>query len=300
MTKVAVLMGGISREREISLRSGKNVCQALRQNGYEVKEVIVNSKDITAELNDCDKAFISLHGEFGEDGQVQQLLESIAMPYTGSGPRSSADCMDKVITKNILLANELPTPQFEVVSQISEITIAPPLVLKANNEGSSYGVFICHDRTELEKYYQVMKKDYPDFFIEKYIKGPEITVGVIKYRGKIHAYPILELVPQNEFYDFEAKYTAGMTSFIIPARLPAELSEQIKQQSIKAYQALKCEGAIRVDFIVQDSHKPYITEINTIPGMTDQSDLPAVAAAEDIAFAELVEMILSEAGLGKY
>jgi len=300
MIKVAVLMGGTSREREISIRSGKNVARGLREKGHEVVEIVVNSPEFVDELVGCEAVFIALHGSFGEDGQVQKILEDIGIPYTGSGPVSSANSMDKVVTKDILKKSNLPTPAYQKATKTKEITIALPLVLKADSEGSSYGVYICHTQQQLLESFAIMQKDFPDFFIEEYIHGPEVTVGVIKYQDKIYAYPILELIPNNEFYDFESKYTTGMTKFIIPARLDEILSAEIRQLAIDTYAELKCEGAIRVDFIIRDSKIPFITEINTIPGMTDQSDLPAVAAAENISFADLVEMILSEASTGKY
>ncbi len=300
--KVGVLMGGISREREISFRSGKNVAEALKTKGYQVEAIDIDSKDVKNKLTDIDIAYLALHGCFGEDGEIQKILEELRIPYTGSGPQSSANCMDKVATKNILVENNLPTPDYQVVTELAEINIPLPLVLKATSEGSSFGVYICHTQQELFDNFAKMKATFnKDFFVEKYIKGMEITVGIFENKDKeLIVYPSLELVPEKEFYDFEAKYTTGMTNFIIPARLSKSLLNKIEKLTIKTFQALKCAGAPRVDFIIENNKTPLITEINTIPGMTNQSDLPAVAKAAGIEFNQLVEQILLSAKIGKY
>jgi len=300
MQSIAVFMGGISSERDISLRSGKNVSTALAKCGYKVLDVDIKDKDIKKHLNNIDAVFIALHGYFGEDGEVQQLLEDLEIPYTGSGPKSSANCMNKLITKRILEENNLPTPEYQIVKNINEIKIELPYVLKATSEGSSFGVFIIHNETDANKQFEIMKNDFTNFFVEDFIKGAEVTVGIVKNKaGKLIVYPILELEPENEFYDFEAKYTPGKTSFIIPARLEENIYRKTLKIAKKAFVALKCEGAARVDFIIKGD-QPYITEINTIPGMTTQSDLPAVATAKGETFEELIETIIKSADFKKY
>jgi len=300
MQNVAILMGGISSERDISLRSGKNVSIALKNCGYNVMEIDVRDKDIKKYLDNIDVVFIALHGYFGEDGEVQQILEELKIPYTGSGPKSSANCMNKLATKKILKNNNLPTPRYQIAKNIGDIDIPIPYVLKATSEGSSFGVFIIHNKQDEEKHFKTMQQEFSDFFVEEFIGGTEVTVGIVKdHRGDIIVYPILELLPENEFYDFDAKYTPGKTSFIIPARLHNNTYRQTQDLAKKAFTALKCEGAARVDFIIRNN-QPYITEINTGPGMTAQSDLPAVAIAQGETFETLVDIIIKSATLNKY
>lgn len=285
-------MGGVSSERAISLRSGKNVAEALEQKGYCVKLVDITSENCRAQLTGFDIAYNILHGRFGEDGGIQKILEELKIPYTGSGVKSSANCMDKLICKNILIQNNLPTPAF---------TKTAPAVVKAPCEGSSIGVTIVKAQTELDRILaETIGRYGPNTFAEEYTSGAEVTVGVMPINGQLTALPILELIPKNEFYDFEAKYTPGKTEFILPARLSPKVTEATQELAIAAYRALRCDGAVRVDFVVEERQKPTILEINTVPGMTDQSDLPAEAKAYGIDFPDLVEMILLSASQGKW
>jgi D-alanine-D-alanine ligase len=291
--RIGVLFGGVSSEREISLRSGKNVCTALESLGYKVIPVDIVSRDCTEQLREAkiDVAYVILHGVFGEDGDIQQILEDLKIPYTGSGVTSSAQCMDKLSCKTLLLKAGLPVPGF---------TRAAPAVVKAPCEGSSIGVTIVHTQDELEKAYRdTAQKFGPGVFIEEFISGAEVTVGVLEDAGKTVALPILELRPKNEFYDFESKYTPGGTEFILPAELSPVVTKHVQDLAVKAYQALHCAGAVRVDFVVRERRTPFILEINTLPGMTDQSDLPAEAKALGIAFPQLVEKILKTAACEK-
>lgn len=297
MKRVGIFCGGNSREREISLRSGKNVQKALQAKGYETFFIDPQNQLLEQiQKSKIEVAYLALHGKGGEDGVIQGFLESMNIPYTGSGVNGSAVTINKVLTKMVLQASALPTPEFQVIRTASDpIKLDFPLVLKPQEEGSSLGVSIHHSeqtlRTQLEKDLPVFGK----MFLEKFVSGKEVTVGVLGWGQNLRALPILELVPKNEFYDFEAKYTAGKTNFIVPANLEKSVENQIKAQAVLAHQSCGCHGVSRVDFIVENDIYPTITEINAIPGMTELSDLPAEAKAAGISFEDLVEEILNSA-----
>ncbi|MDR1323883.1 MAG: D-alanine--D-alanine ligase [Candidatus Margulisbacteria bacterium] len=297
---IGVLMGGVSSEREISLRSGQNVAAALVSKGYRVREIDITSQNCHKQLENIDAAYNILHGAFGEDGGVQKILEELRIPYTGSGISASQNCMHKVQTKRILEKNGMPTPRYQTLKALAEVNFATPCVVKAVSEGSSIGVSIVKNQNELLPVVEKSLSAYPEIFIEEFISGAEVTVGVLPVNGVLTALPILELRPKNEFYDFAAKYTPGGTEFILPAELPPEVTAKTQELARQAYLALNCAGAARVDFVVQARQTPYILEVNTNPGMTDQSDLPAAARAQGIEFPELVEMILLSAAVGKH
>jgi len=300
---IGVLMGGISREREISLRSGRNVADALIKLGYQVKLIDIVSADCQEQLthSGIEIAYNILHGNFGEDGQIQKILETLKIPYTGPGVRSSQLCIDKVACKKVLLKHNLPTAAYEEPQAGSQIAMQVPLVIKPKTEGSSFGVSIVQRQEQVAQIFDETKKEFgSEIFVEKFISGAEVTVGVMQQYKKLLALPILELVPKNEFYDFESKYTPGGTKFILPANLSPAVTELVQCLAVRAYQVLKCDGAVRVDFVIEARKTPYILEVNTIPGMTNQSDLPAEAKAEGISFEALVESILSTAGLNKH
>jgi D-alanine-D-alanine ligase len=299
--KIAVLMGGISAERKISLRTGRAVLGALQQGGYLALGVDVD-RNLASRLIEerIEVAFIALHGRFGEDGTVQGLLEMLEIPYTGSGVLASGIAMDKVTTKKILLYHNIPTPAFEVFRR-GEDPLALlarcghfPLVVKPAREGSTIGVSIAQDAVELRKGLDVALGFDNLILVEDYIRGKEITVGVLN--GE--ALPIIQVVPKGGFYDFDAKYTAGQTDYILPAPLEKTLYERIQKAAVVTYQALGCAGAARVDFMVRESEF-YCLEVNTIPGMTETSLLPKAAFEAGISFGELVQRILEGAALGK-
>lgn len=285
--KVGVLYGGWSSEREISIISGKRVADALRKCGYDIIEIDVG-RDIALKLSEekIDIAFIMLHGKPGEDGTIQGLLETMNIPYTGSGVLASALSINKVLTKRILESSGIPTPEFIHPIRDNKPDMDTPYLIKPVSEGSSVGISIVREK---KTYRKAIEKaiEYGDFFIEKYIEGKEVTVGIL---GDI-ALPVLELVPENEFYDYEAKYTDGMTEFIIPARLSDEMTEKTQEIALEAHRILGCCDFSRVDFIVQNEDV-FVLEINTIPGMTELSDLPAEALEMGIDYNELVERIL--------
>ena len=299
--KVAVLCGGRSGEREVSLRSGKNVFESLKRQKFDVIQLDTDG-DLIAKLkkNKIDVVFIVLHGKGGEDGTIQGLLEIAQIPYTGSGVLASALAMNKVASKRIFQAVGIPTPKFIEVEPYSDFKkeaervrrIFPyPMVVKPTSEGSSLGVTIVRKDDDLEKILVETVGQHGDAFIEEFIKGREVTVGIL---GE-EALPILELVPKSEFYDYRAKYTQGGTEFILPARLAPVLYKRVQETALSAHRALGCRGLSRVDIIVGPDHVPYVHDVNTIPGMTDQSDLPAEAAHAGISFDELVMRILQSA-----
>jgi D-alanine-D-alanine ligase len=303
--KIAVLMGGRSGEREVSLRSGKRVLDSLKSQGFKVISLDADDKLIeNLKKNRIDIAYIMLHGKFGEDGTVQGLLEHFGIPYTGSKILASALAMNKVASKRIFQATGIPTPQYLPIDRNKSIKdqcekirrIFPfPLVVKPTSEGSSLGVSIMKEEGGLEKVVSETVEKFKDVFIEEYIKGKEVTVGILGREEDLAALPILELKPKAEFYDYKAKYSKGGTEFILPAKLPKNLYKHTQEVALRAHKSLGCYGVSRVDIIVSGNHTPYVHEVNTIPGMTDASDLPAEAQCAGISFDELVVKILESA-----
>jgi D-alanine-D-alanine ligase len=303
--KIGVLMGGLSGEREISLRSGRNCLRALQAKGYHAVSIDA-VRDVGQLLDEeqIEVAFLALHGRYGEDGTIQGLLEIMGIPYTGSGVLASSLAMNKVAAKKVVESSGLPTPAYseidmqeradKVASRV-EADLGLPLMLKPVEEGSSLGVSKCSDRVTLQTGIESGRAEYGLMFAERFIEGPEITVGILEREGRAEALPILELVPKNEFYDYEAKYTPGMTDFVLPARLPRAAYADAERTALEAYTALGCRGYGRVDLMVDKKGVPWFVELNTLPGMTDTSDLPAQAEAAGISYEELVETILQSA-----
>ena len=299
--QIGVLLGGLSGEREISLRTGAAVVKALEESGYRVVAIDAG-RDLAEQLRaaQVEVAFIALHGRYGEDGCVQGLLEMLGIPYTGSGVLASALAMDKLLTKQILLQHELPTPGYVVcrrgdaLEPLSETFKHYPLVVKPNAEGSSLGMTIARDREQLLTGLKLALDCDRTVLIEEFVDGLEVTVGVLNDA----ALPMIQIVPKSGFYDYTAKYNAGQTEYILPAPLPPVLYQRIQQVALDACQAVGCRGAARVDFMVRD-REFYCLEINTIPGMTATSLLPKAAAAAGMSFNQLVSTILEDAGLNR-
>lgn len=304
--KIAVLCGGMSSEREVSIRSGKNCFGALKRLGYENAELVIVDENIADVLKrgDYDVAYNALHGKYGEDGCIQGLLEILKIPYTGCGVMSSAVCMNKEYTKRILSAcPEIPLIKSVFVRKGEDVKektkdLHYPIITKPVCEGSSFGMTKVNKPEDLEAAYLEATKFNDDVLIEEFINGFFITVGVLEKDGKNFATEILEIIPKTEWYDFEAKYTKGMSKFILPAELDEKTTNEIKEISIKAHEAAGCSGVSRIDFMVMDN-KPYFLEINTSPGMTETSDLPAQADVMGINYDNLVQLILNSAGLNK-
>ncbi len=285
--RVGVLYGGWSSEREISLISGKKVASALKNRGYDVIQIDV-AKDIAEVLSKAhlDIAFIMLHGKPGEDGTIQGILETLDIPYTGSGVLSSALAMNKVMTKKVLISSGIPTPEFQYPLNKTPPSLRPSYLIKPVSEGSSVGISIVRGDDDYQLAIRKAEK-YGEFFAEEYIRGKEITVGILGDKPL----PTLELIPKNEFYDYEAKYTKGLTEFIIPARLSEEMKKKSKEIALATHRTLGCRDFSRVDLMVHGENA-YVLEINTIPGMTELSDLPAEAKEIGIEYDELVTRIL--------
>lgn len=298
--KIGVLMGGLSAEREISLKSGMAVHQALLSLGYD--SVAIDVRHDVGDLlrqEKIDLAFIALHGRYGEDGCIQGLLELLQIPYTGSGVLASALAMHKLYSKLAFHAAGLTITPYVAVKkgECCTATMLPfrlPVVVKPVQEGSSVGISIVKQPDDLQAALDDAFR-YDDLvLVEQYVKGKEIQVGILDNQ------PIgaIEIVPKNEFYDYEAKYSNGMAEHIFPARLDAELYEKVQQHGLKAHQALCCAGYCRVDFLVTESGDCYLLEVNTLPGMTALSLLPEIACkGAGLSFEMLVERIALSASL---
>ena len=304
--KIAVLSGGLSSEAEVSRRSGKGCYEALKRLGYTNVELIEVDTNIAQKLKEenYDYAYNALHGKYGEDGCIQGILETLQIPYTGCGVMASAVCMNKEYTKRILsTCPDIPLIKSAFVKKgenVKEKTkdLKYPLITKPVSEGSSFGMTKVNTPDELEKAYQDAIKYNDDVLIEEYLVGICATVGILEGEDGLFATEILELRPKNEWYDYEAKYTKGMTEFILPAELSDDMTKQVKEIAIKAFDIAGCKGVSRVDFLIVNNI-PYVLEINTSPGMTETSDLPAQANAMGINYDNLVQIILNGAGLNK-
>jgi D-alanine-D-alanine ligase len=303
--RIAVLCGGQSSEREVSFRSGRGVQGALQRQGWEAVE-IDPGPDLPAQIRaaGAQVAFIALHGGAGEDGTLQAVLDYAGIPYTGSGVLACALTMDKLQTKRILLAEDLPTPDYAVIGREHDLDAAVeticrelplPLVVKPLAEGSSFGVTLPKTAADLRRDVAALVEQYGRALVENYIAGTELTVGVIGVGERLRALPVLELVPHNEFYDYEAKYTKGLTDLIAPARTSAAATAEAQRLALAAHQATDCRGVSRVDMHLDAAGDLWITELNTSPGLTETSDLPAAAAAVGMSYDELVLEILSSA-----
>ena len=292
--RIAVLMGGRGREREISLRSGANVLAALRRVGLRAMKIDPENRRERKflEAGRIDIAYIALHGTFGEDGVPQGYLDLLGVPYTGSGVFAGALCMKKPFLKRVLLAEGLPTAPYVVIRRgvaAPEISFDGPYFVKPDAEGSSIGVEIAATRDAAWRVATRLARKYEETIIEKKIDGVEITCGIAGRRAEV--FPVLELSPRRAFYDFRAKYTPGLTDFHLPARLAPAVREACQALALRVFHLAGCRGVARVDMIV-DGARPVILEINTAPGMTDTSDLPAQARAAGYPFEDLVLMVL--------
>lgn len=301
--KVAVLMGGNSGEREISLKSGGAVLAALQTQGVDAHAFDPREKPLH-DLEIFDRVFINLHGRFGEDGCIQGALEMLQIPYTGSGVMASAIGMDKWRSKLLWRAMDVVTPDFELVTAASdfaaiEAKLGLPLFVKPANEGSSIGITKVKKSGGLKAAYELAAKADPLVIAEAFVGGGEYTVGIMgNAENGLRALPIIRIVPKNEFYDFEAKYLRDDTEYLCPCGLTAEKEAQIQQEALQAFRAIGCKGWGRVDFLMDDAGKHYFLEVNTSPGMTDHSLVPMAAKAAGISFEQLVIQILETADVG--
>ena len=294
--QIGVLMGGLSAERAVSLNSGAAVLAALTSQGYRAVGIDVG-RDLPARLTaeGIEIAFIALHGRFGEDGSVQGLLEMMGIPYTGSGVLASALAINKIFSKVMFLSKGLTVAPYQVLRRGEQLNLrfALPVVVKPSQEGSSVGVSIVHEPQQMEAALAAAFAYDAEILVERFIDGSEVQVGILDGR----ALGAIEIVPKGEFYDFEAKYTAGMAEHILPARLPAAIYADVLMAGEKAHAALGCDCYSRVDFLVNATGECYLLEVNTLPGMTDLSLLPEIARGAGIGFAELAERVLLAASL---
>jgi len=304
--KIGVLAGGLSSEREISLKTGRNIFESLKRSGYNADFIDVGV-DLLEKIRSVDIAFLALHGRFGEDGTVQGMLELLKIPYTGSGVLSSAVVLDKILSKKIFIQEDIPTPPFieldlndpipELDGLNEEIGVKTgyPLVVKPNSEGSTIGIKTIYDLSQLEDGIKEAARYDKRILLEKYIKGRELTVGIIGLEPE--TLPIIEIKPKSGFFDFDSKYKNDLTEYIIPADLKKGIAENIMEISMNCHKILGCSGISRVDFILDSAGTPYVLEINTMPGMTSTSLVPMAASAVGISFDLLVEIILDSAKL---
>ncbi len=306
--KIAVLCGGMSNERDVSLRSGKKVYESLIKQGFKNSVLIDVDENVASKLKDAkiEYAYNALHGKFGEDGCIQGLLEILKIPYTGCGVLSSSICMDKAYTKLVLAQNkEIPLiksvllgkDEKNIIEKVKDLNF--PLMLKPVCEGSSIGMFCVNDEKELVEKFNEALKCNQDILIEEYIEGTSCTVGVLEIDKKLVATEVLGFETKTKWYDFEAKYTPGLTKFVMGAGFDSDLKEKVKDIAIKAFQACKCKDVSRVDFLVDKNQIPYVLEINTSPGMTDLSDLPAQSLEIGLDYDNLVLNILNGCNLNK-
>jgi D-alanine-D-alanine ligase len=284
---LAVLKGGPSAEREVSLRSGAAAAEALREAGYEVGEVIVDDASFIVP-DGTDLAFLALHGTFGEDGQVQEILAARGIPFTGASAEVSRIAFDKEMTKAKLRQHGVPTPEGQLVRRLEEITLPLPVFIKPNAQGSSVGTHPATTPQELAAALADALKFDTAVLVERFIRGRELTVGVLGDK----VLPIVEIHPLDGFYDYTNKYTQGRTEYFCPARLPQEITSLIQQYAFTAHRAIGDPVYSRIDFLLEEDVFPSCLEINTIPGMTATSLLPKAAAAAGIAFPQLCRRIV--------
>jgi D-alanine-D-alanine ligase len=302
--KVGVLFGGTSNEREVSLMSGSGVLQALRQAGVDAHGFDTGTQSLgTLPAQGFTRVFIALHGRGGEDGTMQGALEVMGIPYTGSGVMASAIAMDKLITKRIWLQHGLPTPRFEKLEHGEELRQVPdrlglPLMLKAPHEGSTLGIVKVQGYSQMRGGYAEVCK-YEDIVLaEEFIQGRELTVAVLGRGKNLQALPVVEIRAPGGNYDFHHKYVSNDTQYLCPAPLGAVLTQKIQAISVKAFQAIDCEGWGRVDVMLRDTDQaPFLLEINTSPGMTSHSLVPIAAQAAGMSYADLCVEILRGARL---
>ena len=294
-------MGGVSAEREISLKTGEAIVEALRKKGYDVCPIDVGY-DVAERLigERIGIAFIALHGRLGEDGTIQGLLEMMRVPYTGSGVLASALSMDKIMSKWIFAAHAIATPAFwilepteDISGALDKVNLPLPIVVKPASEGSTIGVTITRDRGKLAQAIEHARQYDRRVLLEEYIVGKEITLGVLDSQPL----PIIEIVPKDGFYDYRAKYTKGETDYVLPPRIPQKAQEEASEIGIRAYNMLGCKGCARVDMMADKQGKPFVLEVNSMPGMTETSLVPKAARFVGIEFPELVERILKGASL---
>lgn len=298
--KVAVLYGGVSAEREVSISSGKGIMEALRKRGYDVIGIDFNPENLEEIVKlDVDIAYIGLHGRYGEDGKVQALLDMLNIPYVGSGVAASALAMDKARAKVFFaregarVAKEIVVYKHRYDEQSFSVDLPFPLVVKPNQEGSTIGVTFAENEDELREGIKKAFEHDETVLIEEYIEGTEVTVAVMGKQGEEKALPVVEIVPKNKYYDYESKYSVGGSEHIVPARITEEQTAYVQKYAVLAHQSLGCNIYSRADFIVpHDGSDPVILEVNTLPGMTPTSLFPDAAREIGLSYEEMIETLI--------
>lgn len=301
--KIAVVMGGPSAEREISLVTGNAIAAALEEKGHAVVRIDLEPKKITEQLaqSGADIVFNAVHGLYGEDGRLQSVLEMLGMPYTGSGVLASALAMDKVASKRIFQAAGISTPNSLIFTRAEEkeaeaiifTKFSLPVVVKPASQGSSIGVEVVKEREHLIKAMENAFTYSNEVLVEEFISGEELTVAMMEINGEVHAFPVINIRPRSGAYDFKSKYTKGETEYLVPAPLPEATTKHVQKLAIAAYKVLGCKGVARADVMLDNQGQGYVLEVNTVPGMTATSLVPKAAAAENICFQNLCEMMLA-------
>lgn len=300
--KIAVVMGGPSAERAVSLNTGTAILTALKEKGYNAVGIDLEPARFMEQLSEAgiEVVFNAIHGQYGEDGVLQGVLELLGIPYTGSGLLASAMAMDKGISKRIFLSAGIPTPRSHLFSKgdrkqdLAAIILAEfaiPVVVKSASQGSSIGVMIVQESAELSESIDEAFKYSDHVLVEEFIQGRELTVAIWG-NDEPEALPIIEIIPYSGRYDYQSKYTKGATEYIVPAALADDTAALVQKVAIEAFIQLGCRGIARVDIMLDKNDKPYVLEVNTIPGMTATSLVPKAAAAVGITFADLCERLL--------
>ena len=291
--KIAVLMGGPGSERDVSMATGQGVAKALRSLGAEVSEIDVKGSAFQLP-NETELAFIALHGTFGEDGQVQKILEDRGVPYTGEGVAESELAFDKIRSKEAFREHAVTTPYWQIITDGQRPTIPIPFVIKAPRQGSTVGVHIIRNEREVDAAIADASTYDRELLVEKFVPGRELTIGVLGDQ----ALPILEIIPKGGFYDFTNKYpflnpgAGGGAEHVCPAKIPNDQARAIQDLALRAHRALGLQVYSRVDIILPEEGEPSVLEANTIPGMTEASLLPEAAAAAGIGYPELCVRII--------
>ena len=291
--KIAVLMGGPGSERDVSMATGKGVAKALRSLGAEVSEIDVKGADFVLPAG-IELAFLALHGTFGEDGQIQRILEDRGVSYTGEGVSESELAFDKIRSKEAFRQHDVATPYWQIITLGQRPTIPIPFVIKAPRQGSTVGVHIIRNERAVDAAIADASTYDRELLVEKFVAGRELTIGILGEQ----ALPILEIIPKGGFYDFTNKYpflnpsAGGGAEHVCPAKIPEEQTSAIQSLALRAHCALGLEVYSRVDIMLPEEGEPSVLEVNTIPGMTEASLLPEAAAAAGISYVELCQRIV--------
>lgn len=274
-------------EREVSLRSGAAIAQGLREAGYEVDEIDIVAREIILP-SDVEAVFVALHGTFGEDGEIQKILTDLQMPYTGSDAESCRVAFDKVLTRERLVEHGIPVPKGEVLTDAASRTLPFPLVVKPPREGSSVGCHLVFEEAQWNEAFADAVRHSGEALVEEYIPGRELTVGIVTDQ----VLPVVEIEMDSGWYDFDAKYGTGETRYVVPAELSPAVTAELQTLALETFRALDAQGFGRVDFRLSPEGKPYVLELNSIPGFTATSLLPKAAQSAGIEFSELCSRIV--------